>query len=155
MPERFPFPVVVYVLLPMGFNYVHIQIQSGDCRSELGMPALYQHRVNPIHPLRSTAPRLSVRGNFSERRTAFGRGRRCDSWHRPAAGPDQRQNPESASHPPIRSPSVPATTQKPPLPRPASTFQLRPTVVPLHHSPGHAPAATEPWPAGWAVRCSV
>ena len=86
MAERFPFPVVVYVLLPMGFNYVHIQIQSGDCRSELGMPALYQHRVSPIHPLRSTAPRVSVRGNSSERRTVLGRGRRCDSRHRGQSG---------------------------------------------------------------------
>ena len=113
-----PFPVVVSVILPLGLNYVHIQIQSGECRSELGMPALYQHRVNPIHPLRSTAPRLSVRGNSSERRTALGRGRSCDSWHRPAAGPVQCQIPESASHPTILSPSILATAQKPPLPRP-------------------------------------
>ena len=28
-----PFPVVVYVLLQMGLIYLHIQIQSGDCRS--------------------------------------------------------------------------------------------------------------------------
>lgn len=62
----------------MGLNCVPIQIQNVDCMCELGLPVRCQHRINPSHPLRSNAPRLSVRGTSSERRTPPGWGRRCD-----------------------------------------------------------------------------
>ena len=82
-----PFSVIVYALLPMGFNYVHIQIQSGGSRSELGLAIHQEHRANSCHSLRTTAPLLPARGNSSERRLAIGRGRRRDSGPRLLALP--------------------------------------------------------------------
>ena len=128
-----PFPVLVYALLPMGLDYVHIQIQSGGCRSELGLAIHQQHRANPCHSLRTTAPLLPARGNSSERRTALGRGRRRDSGPRPGVGARltadsrvRKSSPESAhfsfSHSEGNSTSTPSTHSPAQVDRGASAW---------------------------------